>query len=38
MAVASNISCDSLKNACYRLKKKLKLDSDVKLNTFLNSL
>ncbi len=38
MASVLNISPDSLKNARYRLKKKLKLGSDESLNTFLNNL
>ncbi len=38
MASVLNISPDSLKNARYRLKKKLKLSPDDNLNTFLNNL
>lgn len=38
MAAVLNISTDSLKNARYRLKKKLNLKSDDNLNNFINSI
>ncbi len=38
MAAALNISPDSLKNARYRLKRKLKLDNTQKLNSFIINL
>ena len=38
MAAALNISPDSLKNARYRLKRKLKLDNTQKLNNFIINL
>jgi len=38
MASVMNISADSLKNARYRLKKKLKLQADDKLNIFIGNI
>ncbi len=38
MASVMNISADSLKNARYRLKKKLKLRAEERLNTFIGNI